>query len=119
MTAPLALEPQGDGWRLALNGDWSLAAMPGIEAQLRSLPLTLHGNLICDWTQARTPGISPAWALLRRLAEAVPPLTVSHAGNPPHFLQLLQNQQHVLAQTRKSSLEVITQVANQMNAKIP
>ncbi len=90
MTAPLALEPQGDGWRLALHGDWSLAAMPGIEAQLKSLPATLHGNLICDWTQARTPGISPAWALLRRLAEAAPPLTVSHAGNPPHFLELLQ-----------------------------
>jgi phospholipid/cholesterol/gamma-HCH transport system permease protein len=89
MTAPLALEPQGDGWRLALHGDWSLAAMPGIEAQLKSLPATLKGNLICDWTQARAPGISPAWALLRRLAEAAP-LTISHAGNPPHFLELLQ-----------------------------
>jgi phospholipid/cholesterol/gamma-HCH transport system permease protein len=89
MTAPLALEPQGDGWRLALHGDWSLAAMPGIEAQLKSLPATLHGNLICDWTQARAPGISPAWALLRRLADAAP-LTVSHEGNPPHFLELLQ-----------------------------
>jgi phospholipid/cholesterol/gamma-HCH transport system permease protein len=89
MTAPLALEPQGDGWRLALRGDWSLAAMPGIEAQLKSLPATLKGNLICDWTQARAPGISPAWALLRRLAEAAP-LTISHAGNPPHFLELLQ-----------------------------
>jgi phospholipid/cholesterol/gamma-HCH transport system permease protein len=90
MTEPLALEPDGDGWRLLLAGDWSLAAMPRIEAQLKSLPATLHGNLICDWSHAQTPGISPAWALLRRLAEAARPLNVSHAGNPPHFLELLQ-----------------------------
>ena len=90
MTSPLALEPQGDGWRLILSGDWSLAAMPSVEAQLKSLPATLHGNLVCDWTQAQTPGISPAWALLRRLAQAAPPLDVSHTGNPPHFLELLQ-----------------------------
>jgi len=90
MTAPLALEPQGDGWRLKLRGDWSLAGMPGIEAQLESLPATLHGNLVCDWTDAQAPGISPAWALLRRLAEDAPALAVRHAGNPPHFLELLQ-----------------------------
>src|SRR5450755_3278207 len=90
MTDPLALEPDGDGWRLLLVGDWSLAAMPRIEAQLKNLPTTLHGNLICDWSQARAPGINPAWALLRRLAEAAPPLHVSHSGNPPHFLELLQ-----------------------------
>ena len=70
VTSPLTLEPQGDGWRLLLSGDWSLAGLPGIEAQLKSLPETLHGNLECDWTHAQTPGISPAWALLRRLAEA-------------------------------------------------
>jgi phospholipid/cholesterol/gamma-HCH transport system permease protein len=90
LTDPLALEPHGDGWRLLLVGDWSLAALPRIEAQLKSLPATLHGNLICDWTQALAPGISPAWALLRRFAEAVPSLNVTHAGNPPHFLDLLQ-----------------------------
>ena len=90
MTAPLALEPQSDGWRLLLRGDWSLAAMPSIEAQLKSLPAALHGNLVCDWTDARSPGISPAWALLRRLAEDAPRLAVRHAGNPPHFLELLE-----------------------------
>jgi phospholipid/cholesterol/gamma-HCH transport system permease protein len=90
MTDPLALEPDGDGWRLLLVGDWSLAALPHIEAQLRSLPATLHGNLACDWTKALAPGISPAWALLRRLAEAAPALAVSHVGNPPHFLDLLE-----------------------------
>jgi phospholipid/cholesterol/gamma-HCH transport system permease protein len=92
MTAPLALERQGDGWRLRLSGDWSLAAMPSIEAQLDHLP-ALDGTLMCDWTQAQAPGISPAWALLRRLAEVgggAQPLDVHHTGNPPHFLELLQ-----------------------------
>jgi phospholipid/cholesterol/gamma-HCH transport system permease protein len=90
MTAPLALEPQGDGWRLVLRGDWSLAAIPSIEAQLKSLPATLHGKLLCDWTDARAPGVSAAWALLRRLAQNAPRLEVRHAGNPPHFLELLE-----------------------------
>ncbi len=93
MTAPLALEPQGDGWRLLLSGDWSLAGLASIEAQLKSLPATLHGELECDWTAAQTPGISPAWALLQRLAEAQPALDVRHTGNPPHFLGLLQKLQ--------------------------
>jgi phospholipid/cholesterol/gamma-HCH transport system permease protein len=90
MTDPLALEPDGDGWRLKLFGDWSLAGLPRIEARLNSLPATLHGNVVCDWTEAQAPEISPAWALLRRLAETVPPLNVRHVGNPPHFLDLLQ-----------------------------
>ena len=38
MTDPLALEPDSDGWRLLLVGDWSLAALPRIEAQLSALP---------------------------------------------------------------------------------
>src|ERR1700744_3797588 len=90
MTDPLALEPDGDGWRLKLFGGWSLTAMPRIEAQLKTLPATLHGNLICDAPDRQAPGISPAWALLRRLAETVPPVTVRHTGNPPHFLDLLE-----------------------------
>jgi phospholipid/cholesterol/gamma-HCH transport system permease protein len=90
MTDPLALEPDGDGWRLLLVGDWSLPTLPRIEAQLKSLPATLQGTLVCDWTHVRAPGISPAWALLRRLAEAAPELKVTHTGNPPHFLELLQ-----------------------------
>lgn len=89
LTAPLALEPQGDGWRLLLHGDWSMAAMPAIEAQLQSLPAPLAGDLLCDWTLALAPGISPAWLLLRRLAE-ISPLPIRHTGNPPHFLELLQ-----------------------------
>lgn len=91
MTAPLALERQDDGWRLRLSGDWSLAALPSIEAQLQNLP-ALDGTLVCDWTQALAPGISPAWALLRRLADTCgqQPLDVRHTGNPPNFLELLQ-----------------------------
>jgi phospholipid/cholesterol/gamma-HCH transport system permease protein len=92
MTAPLSLSRSGDGWRLSLSGDWSLTAMPGIEAQLKTLP-ALQGSLLCDWTHAQAPGISPAWALLRRLAEAgagPQQLDVRHTGNPPHFLDLLQ-----------------------------
>jgi phospholipid/cholesterol/gamma-HCH transport system permease protein len=93
MTAPLALSRSGDGWLLQLYGDWSLTAMPGIEAQLNALPAELQGALTCDWTQAKAPGISPAWALLRHLADAggaSQQLKILHTGNPPHFLELLQ-----------------------------
>jgi phospholipid/cholesterol/gamma-HCH transport system permease protein len=91
MTVPLALEPQGAGWRLQLRGDWSLAAMPQIEAQLESLPATLRGPLLCDWSQTEAPGIGPAWALLRRLSDAgLSSGAVDHGGGPPHFLELLQ-----------------------------
>ncbi len=91
MTAPLSLEEDGGGWRLRLNGDWSLAAAAAIDAQLKSLPPTLQGTLTCDWSRAETPGIGPAWLLLLRLAEIGPQhLQVRHIGNPPHSLDLLQ-----------------------------
>jgi phospholipid/cholesterol/gamma-HCH transport system permease protein len=91
VTPPLALEPEGDGWRLRLCGDWSLAALPHIEAELDKLPATLSGNLACDWSRAESPGISPAWALLRRLAEEDPErIAIRHLGNPPTFLELLE-----------------------------
>ena len=106
MTAPLALERQSDGWRLRLSGDWSLTALPSIEAQLQNLP-ALDGTLVCDWTQAQAPAISPAWALLRRLAETcggLPALDVRHTGNPPHFLDLLQKL-HVDRHARAPDIE--------------
>jgi phospholipid/cholesterol/gamma-HCH transport system permease protein len=94
MTGPLELEPDGDGWRLRLRGDWSLAAIPHIETQLQRLPATLHGALLCDWSHAEAPGIGSAWALLRRLAESSPQhADIRHTGNPPHFLELLQKLQ--------------------------
>ena len=94
MTVPLALEPWHAGWRLLLQGDWSLAAIPQIEAQLASLPPTLRGPLQCDWSHAAAPGIGPAWTLLRRLSAAgLPPDAISHGGGAPHFLELLQKLQ--------------------------
>jgi phospholipid/cholesterol/gamma-HCH transport system permease protein len=109
VTAQLSLSQSGDGSRLSLSGDWSLASMPSVEAQLESLPETLHGSLVCDWSGAQTPGISPVWALLRRLAQAAT-LDVSHSGNPPHFLELLrklhvERQAAYGAQSTEPSLE--------------
>jgi phospholipid/cholesterol/gamma-HCH transport system permease protein len=84
----LELEREGDDWRLHLSGDWSLAAMAQIEAQLRTLPGGLHGTLVCDWSRAEAPGISSVWALLMRLADAGAQ-HVRHTGDPPHYLDLL------------------------------
>ena len=75
----LALERLGQGWRLRLSGSWSLAAMPAVEDELRSLPAVLDGPVVCDWSGAEAPGIGPAWALLHRLAERNPG-TSSPAG---------------------------------------
>jgi phospholipid/cholesterol/gamma-HCH transport system permease protein len=87
----LALEGEGDDWRLHLNGDWSLAAMAHIEGQLNALPGDLHGTLLCDWSHAEAPAIGPAWALLMRLAEiGTQHLDIRHTGDPPHYLELLQ-----------------------------
>ena len=60
MTAPLALEGEGSNWRLALHGDWRLAQLAGIQDQLKALPATLTGTLICDWRGAEAPGSAPA-----------------------------------------------------------
>ncbi len=104
LTAPLALEGQDGNWRLALTGDWSLTAMPAVEAQLNRLPEDLHGTLVCDWRSAKTPGIAPAWALLKRLAEIdADALKIRHEGNPPPFLELLLKlnaDRHAARQTR-------------------
>jgi phospholipid/cholesterol/gamma-HCH transport system permease protein len=87
----LKLESEGEDWRLHLYGDWSLAAMAQIEAQLRALPGGLHGTLVCDWSRAEAPGIGPVWALLMRLADlGSQHLEVRHTGDPPHYLELLQ-----------------------------
>jgi phospholipid/cholesterol/gamma-HCH transport system permease protein len=87
----LKLEGAAGDWHLHLSGDWSLAAMAQIEAQLLSLPDALHGTLVCDWSRAEAPGIGPVWALLMRLDElGTQYLDVRHAGDPPHYLELLQ-----------------------------
>jgi len=94
MTVPLALEGDGDNWRLVLSGDWTLAAIGGIQDQLKALPATLKGTLTCDWGGAQAPGIASTWALLTRLSELRGDgLTMRHSGNPPHFLDFLQRLQ--------------------------
>ncbi len=99
----LELEGEGDDWRLRLNGDWSLAALAHVEAGLGSIPGGLHGTLVCDWSAAEHAGIGPAWLLLLRLAGlGSPQLQISHAGNPPHYLQLLQK---LAAEQRAPALE--------------
>src|SRR6266436_921570 len=86
----LALEREGDDWGLHLKGDWSLATMAQLEAQLRALPGGLHCTLVCDWSRAEAPGISSVWALLMRLADAgTQHLDVRQTGDPPHYLDLL------------------------------
>jgi phospholipid/cholesterol/gamma-HCH transport system permease protein len=90
MTAPLTLEGDGGNWRLVLNGDWGLERIAGIQSQLKALPATLTGNLVCDWRCAKAPGIGPTWALLTRLAEFDDAVIVRHSGDPPHFLEFLQ-----------------------------
>ena len=87
----LELEGEGDDWRMYLNGDWSLARLAQIEAALKSIPGGLHGTLVCDWSRTEHPGIGPAWALLLHLSGfGAAPLVISHTGDPPHFLELLQ-----------------------------
>jgi phospholipid/cholesterol/gamma-HCH transport system permease protein len=87
----LQLEGEGDDWRLHLSGDWSLAALAQIEAQLKNLPSDLRGRLVCDWSRAERPGIGSVWVLLTRLAGPdARPLDIRHSGDPPHFLELLQ-----------------------------
>jgi phospholipid/cholesterol/gamma-HCH transport system permease protein len=95
----LALHRDGEAWRLELGGDWSLAAMPHIEAALETLAAPMTGTVICDWSRAERPGIGPVWALLTRLAEiGGDQLAVEHRGNAPHTVDLL----------RKLQLEICT-----------
>jgi phospholipid/cholesterol/gamma-HCH transport system permease protein len=86
----LALQRDGEGWRLYLNGDWSLASMARIEPELESLEDPISGILICDWSQAENPGIGPVWALLQRLTELRSAhLEIRHMG-APHTVALLE-----------------------------
>ena len=86
----LALQRDGGEWRLYLSGDWSLASMAHIERELESLEGPISGTLICDWSQAKNPGIGPVWALLRRLTElGSAHLEIRHEG-APHLVALLE-----------------------------
>jgi phospholipid/cholesterol/gamma-HCH transport system permease protein len=86
----LALQRDGEEWRLYLHGDWSLASMARIERELESLEDPVSGMLICDWSQAENPGIGPVWALLKRLMElSSAHLVIRHVG-APHSVALLE-----------------------------
>ena len=106
----LALERQGDEWRLVLDGDWSLAAMATIDRELENLDAPASGTMICDWSRAANPGIGPVWALLTRFSTstaAIDPsspapraarLRLVHVGAPNtlEFLQKLRVERHAL-----------------------
>jgi phospholipid/cholesterol/gamma-HCH transport system permease protein len=87
----LALQREGENWRLHLSGDWSLEALAQIDQELKALPDSISGTLICDWSQAERPGIGSVWALLTRLADFnAAHLQVRHMGDPPHTVELLR-----------------------------
>jgi phospholipid/cholesterol/gamma-HCH transport system permease protein len=105
----LALQRDGEGWRMNLSGDWSLEALPRIDQDLEALPAALSGTLLCDWSRVERPGIAPVWALLTRLCElgTAPQLVVRHEGNPPHTVQLLQKLQQELCTAHGTRAQAI------------
>ena len=91
----LALHRDGERWRIDLQGDWSLEALPQIDLQLEMLAGPMSGTLVCDWSRVEHPGIGPVWALLTRLSElgGAQGLVVRHEGGPPHTVKLLEKLQ--------------------------
>ena len=86
---PLVVERGSGGWRLRLNGDWSLSSIPLIERGLRTLAMPFDAAVVCDWTDARAPGIGPVWALLSRVAQLnTGGFPVTHVAEP-HVLAFL------------------------------
>ena len=105
----LALQRDGEGWRIDLSGDWSLEALPRIDLELAALPAAMSGTLVCDWSRVEHSGIAPVWALLTRLSElgSAPQLVVRHEGNPPHTVQLLQKLQQELCTAHGTRAQAI------------
>jgi phospholipid/cholesterol/gamma-HCH transport system permease protein len=92
----LTLQRDGEGWRLCLNGNWSLASIATIDRELEALPGSMLGTLICDWSHAEQPGIAPVWLLLKRLSvlgageSPASRLRVRHEGAVPPTVGLLR-----------------------------
>jgi phospholipid/cholesterol/gamma-HCH transport system permease protein len=92
----LTLQQDGEGWRLCLNGDWSLASIGQIDREIEALPGSMRGTLTCDWSRAERPGMAPAWLLLNRLAalgageSPAVGLQVRHEGGPPTAVGMLR-----------------------------
>jgi phospholipid/cholesterol/gamma-HCH transport system permease protein len=86
----LMLQRDGEDWRLDLRGDWSLAGMSQIDADLKALTGPISGTLVCDWSRVEHPAMGPVWTLLARLSDlGTDELVVRHQGNPPHSVELL------------------------------
>ena len=105
----LALQRDGEGWRIDLSGDWSLEALPRIDRELEALPAAMSGTLVCDWSGVEHAGIAPVWALLTRLCElgSARQLAVRHEGNPPHTVQLLQKLQQELCTAQGTRTQAV------------
>jgi phospholipid/cholesterol/gamma-HCH transport system permease protein len=92
----LTLQQDGEGWRLCLSGDWSLASIGQIDRELGALPDSMLGTLVCDWSRTEQPGIAPVCLLLTRLSDlgagesATARLQVRHEGGPPPTIELLR-----------------------------
>jgi phospholipid/cholesterol/gamma-HCH transport system permease protein len=87
----LALQRDGEDWRLKLSGDWSLAAMAEIQLELERLPGPISGTVTCDWSGVHDAGLGPVWALLTRLAGlAGPHFQMRHVGEPPQAVAVLE-----------------------------
>ncbi|HEY4970533.1 MAG TPA: hypothetical protein VII35_11550 [Steroidobacteraceae bacterium] len=99
----LKLEGAAEDWHLHLSGDWSLAAMAQIEAQLNGLPDPLQGALDCDWSRAEAPGIGPVQALLMRLG-AVGSQRLGSSGDRHLVGQFEATAQKAAAENRLSSI---------------
>jgi len=88
--ASIEISGGGDAWKLNIVGDWSLASIPQLDAQLAALPATLNGTLECDWSQVGKADLGAAWVLIERLQPLqTAGVTVNHVGNPPQLLTLL------------------------------
>jgi phospholipid/cholesterol/gamma-HCH transport system permease protein len=94
--AEFEITAEGNAWRLAVRGDWSLSVLEHIEpqliARLGALPAPLAGGFVCDWSQAGKTDIGANWVLLERLrALLAPGAGIRHIGNPPQHLDLLNS----------------------------
>jgi phospholipid/cholesterol/gamma-HCH transport system permease protein len=87
----LHIEGSENAWRATIRGDWSLDTFSAAEAQLQAIG-NLRGALLCDWSAAGSVDIGAAWLLLERLRRAgAAGLVITHTGNPPDHLQLLES----------------------------
>jgi phospholipid/cholesterol/gamma-HCH transport system permease protein len=84
---------QGNGpHRIDVVGNWTLDAIPLLDARIAALPDSFSGALECDWSRAHEVDLGAAWVLLERL-QARGATQIRHTGNPPELLALLESLQ--------------------------